>query len=160
MGVAGVGARELEDVYRQRYDAFVRVAGAIAGDADVGHDAVQEAFASLLRGRAGFRREAPVEAWAWRAVINAARRARGRRLHTGDAPPEAGSLNGDAAEHAVVRRWIAVLPERQRLAIFLRYFADLDYRSIAEALEVEVGTVSATLSSAHAALRKQLEVTR
>ena len=158
--MAGVPAREIEDVYRQRYDTFVRVAGAIAGDAEAGHDAVQEAFASLLRSRGGFRREAPVEAWAWRAVINAARRTRSRRLHVADAPQEAESLNGDAAEDAVVRRWIAVLPERQRLAIFLRYFADLDYRSIAEALDVEVGTVSATLNSAHAALRKHLEVTR
>ena len=51
---------------------------------------------------------------------------------------------------------IALLPERQRLAIFLRYYADLDYRSIAEALGVEVGTVSATLATAHASLRKAL----
>jgi DNA-directed RNA polymerase specialized sigma24 family protein len=36
--------------------------------------------------------------------------------------------------------------------VFLRYYADLDYRSIAEALEIEVGTVSATLSAAHTAL--------
>ncbi|MGH2781650.1 MAG: RNA polymerase sigma factor [Thermoleophilaceae bacterium] len=53
------------------------------------------------------------------------------------------------------------MPERQRLAVFLRYYGDLDYRSIASALDVEVGTVSATLSAAHSALRKQLrEVTR
>lgn len=47
--------------------------------------------------------------------------------------------------------------ERQRLAVFLRYFADLDYRSIAAALDVEVGTVSATLAAAHAALRRSLQ---
>ena len=50
--------------------------------------------------------------------------------------------------------WVAALPERQRLAVFLRYFADLDYRSIATALDIEVGTVSATLAAAHAALRR------
>ena len=44
--------------------------------------------------------------------------------------------------------WVRNLPERQRVAVFLRYWADLDYRAIAEVLEVEVGTVSATLSSA------------
>jgi len=38
----------------------------------------------------------------------------------------------------------------------LRYYADLDYRGIAEVLEIEVGTVSATLSQAHAALRARL----
>lgn len=51
---------------------------------------------------------------------------------------------------------IALLPERRRLALFLRYSADLDYRGIARALDVEVGTVSATLSAAHAALRRAL----
>jgi RNA polymerase sigma factor (sigma-70 family) len=52
---------------------------------------------------------------------------------------------------------VASLPERQRLAVYLRYFADLDYRSIATALDVEVGTVSATLATAHAALRRSYE---
>jgi DNA-directed RNA polymerase specialized sigma24 family protein len=46
------------------------------------------------------------------------------------------------------------------LAVFLRYHADLDYRSIAVVLGVEVGTVSATLASAHAAIRKGLSGVR
>jgi DNA-directed RNA polymerase specialized sigma24 family protein len=41
--------------------------------------------------------------------------------------------------------------------VFLRYYAGLDYRSIVSALGVEVGTVSATLSSAHTALRRSLK---
>jgi RNA polymerase sigma factor (sigma-70 family) len=57
----------------------------------------------------------------------------------------------------MVRAWVASLPERQRLAVFLRYFADLDYRSIAAALDVEVGTVSATLATSLAALRRASE---
>ena len=57
--------------------------------------------------------------------------------------------SGHDVEDLGLRRWIAALPERQRLAIFLRYFADLDYAAIAAALEIEVGTVSATLNSAH-----------
>jgi DNA-directed RNA polymerase specialized sigma24 family protein len=36
----------------------------------------------------------------------------------------------------------------------LRHFAGLDYRGIAAALDIEVGTVSATLSAAHQALRR------
>jgi RNA polymerase sigma factor (sigma-70 family) len=52
---------------------------------------------------------------------------------------------------------VAALPERQRLVVYLRYYADLDYRAIAEVLGVEVGTVSATLSSAHQALRRSLK---
>jgi RNA polymerase sigma factor (sigma-70 family) len=54
---------------------------------------------------------------------------------------------------------IAQLPERQRLVVFLRYYADLDYRGIAGVLEVTVGTVSASLAAAHATLRNALEAT-
>jgi RNA polymerase sigma factor (sigma-70 family) len=52
---------------------------------------------------------------------------------------------------------LAALPERQRLVVFLRYFADLEYREIATALGIETGTVSATLHAAHANLRRALE---
>jgi len=67
------------------------------------------------------------------------------------------STNHRPESDAEVRAWIATLPERQRLAVFLRYFADLDYRSIAAALDVEVGTISATLALAHTALRRSHE---
>ena len=58
---------------------------------------------------------------------------------------------------AAVRDAVAALPERQRLALFLRYYADLDYAAIADALGVRRGTVSATLNHAHAALREALQ---
>jgi RNA polymerase sigma factor (sigma-70 family) len=48
------------------------------------------------------------------------------------------------------------LPERQRLALFLRYYADLDYRTIADTLGIRPGTVAATLNAAHATLRSTL----
>lgn len=154
----GAGVRDLEDLYRRQYERFARVAAAVAGDVEAGHDAVQEGFASLLRGRDAFRGEAPLEAWAWRAVLNAARKARARRLETVDDVGEVAAGDGMVGDGAIVRGWVAALPERQRLAVFLRYYADLDYRAVAAALDVEVGTVSATLSSAHRALREQLEV--
>jgi DNA-directed RNA polymerase specialized sigma24 family protein len=46
---------------------------------------------------------------------------------------------------------------KQRLTVYLRYYADLDYREIATVLDVAVGTVSATLSAAHRSLRKTIE---
>ena len=50
------------------------------------------------------------------------------------------------------------LSERQRLVLFLRYYADLDYSTIAEALSISGGTVGATLTAARAALAHVLEV--
>jgi RNA polymerase sigma-70 factor, ECF subfamily len=57
---------------------------------------------------------------------------------------------------AKVGEAIAALPERQRIAIFLRHYADLDYEAIAEALGIERGTVAATLHKAHTKLQQVL----
>lgn len=150
---------ELEAVYRRRYRHFLRVATAIVGDEASGHDAVQEGFSQALREQSSFRSEGPLEAWVWRLVVNAALAARRSRVARREAPDavEIPGANGHAPDEVGVRRWVAALPERQRLAVYLRYYADLDYRSIADALGVEVGTVSASLSSAHQALRRSLE---
>ena len=151
---------DLEALYTSRYGAFVRVASAISGTSAGGLEAVQEAFAQALASLETFRGEAPLEAWVWRIVINSARAQRREPQLESLRRFETPSRNGDDPDEFGVRRWIAVLPERQRLAVFLRYYADLDYRAIAAALGVEVGTISATLSAAHTALRARLEGVR
>jgi len=139
-----------------RYRQFLRVATAIGGDEEAGHDAVQEGLADVLRHRRAFRGEGPLEAWVWRAVVNAAHRGRSRRPAVASLAAEDPTTNGAAGDEHHIRPWLAALPERQRLAVFLRYYADLDYRTIASVLEVEVGTVSATLSAALTSLRRSL----
>jgi RNA polymerase sigma-70 factor, ECF subfamily len=146
---------ELEQLYRNRYERFLRVALAIVGDEAGARDAVQEGFARALKRSRSFAGDGPLEAWVWRIVVNAALAVRGDRWSLAE-PTELVAL-GETVEGEEVRRWIARLPERQRLAVFLRYYADLDYRAIAVALEIEPGTVSATLSAAHTTLRRQLE---
>jgi RNA polymerase sigma factor (sigma-70 family) len=145
---------ELETLYRERHGHFVRVARAITGDPERAHEAVQDAFANAIRSRRAFRGDAPLEAWVWRAVVNAARKALRRPL------VEAGSRD-DAVEWprklGELAPTLAALPERQRLVVFLRYYADLDYRAIAAVLDVEVGTISATLAAAHRTVRRSLE---
>jgi RNA polymerase sigma-70 factor (ECF subfamily) len=156
-----VSLEELEAIYRREGAAFERVAIAIVGDEQLGCDAVHDAFVLAVRGRRSFRREAPVEAWLWRIVINEARKAwsyESRMLAT--RPEEldtaVDSQNG-AGDRMRLRALIAALPERQRLALFLRHYADLDYEAIAQALGVRPGTVAATLSTARKRLRGQLE---
>lgn len=155
--VKGARIRDLEEVYRLRYPQFLRVAAAIGGNEDAGHEAVQEGFADVLRHRRTFRGDGPLEAWIWRAVVNAAYRTHSKRplptplVDTETTENSAGSDNTD------IRSWLVALPERQRLAVFLRYYADADYKTIASILKVEVGTVSATLSAALTSLRRSLE---
>ncbi len=150
---------ELERVYLSLLPQFCRVAAAITGDRETGADAVHDAFVGCVRNAAGYRGEGTVEAWVWRAVVNSA-----LRIHR-DARPSAelgpavlGSAeNGHAPDRsASVRAALSLLPERQRQVLFLRYFADLDYRTIAEVLGIAVGTVGAALHQAHAALRASL----
>ncbi len=92
----------------------------------------------------------------WACVVNAARAARPRQESPIDEEaPDTGKEDGRPSSS--FRGLIVLLPERQRLALFLRYYADLDYRSIADVLGVEIGTVGATLNKAHTTLRQQLE---
>jgi len=162
VGGKGATPAQIEALYRARFGHFVRVAVAICGDSERGRDVVQNAFSAAIRHRRSFRGEAPLEAWVWRIVVNEARRA---ALEPIPAPAIEGaeSMNGhggDEHDPFEIRRWIVALPDRQREAIFLRYFADLDYGTIAEALGIEIGTVSATLGAAHRSLRKKLQEVR
>jgi len=141
---------QLESLYRARLPEFRRVAAAIAGDRELGRDAVQEAFASAVRSRSRYRGRGTLEAWVWRIVVNAARDARRKRPATAE-PREAAS-NGHTPVLA-----LDLLTERQREIVFLHYYADLDYASIAEALAISPGTVGATLNAARRTLRRALE---
>lgn len=138
---------ELEALYRAKLPEFRRVAVAIAGERELGHDAVQEAFAAAVRRRRSFRRRAPLEAWVWRIVVNKARDARRRR------PPAVAAL----VEPHVPDVPLEALTARQREIVFLHYYADLDYAEIAAALGVSAGTVGATLTAARRTLRATLE---
>jgi DNA-directed RNA polymerase specialized sigma24 family protein len=141
---------ELEALYRAKLPEFRRVAAAIAGDRELGRDAVQEAFARAVRRRRDFRGSGSLEAWVWRIVVNAARDA--RRRTAASPPPIETATNG----HAPVLT-LDPLTERQREIVFLHYYADLDYAAIAEALEISAGTVGATLNAARRTLRQALE---
>jgi RNA polymerase sigma-70 factor (ECF subfamily) len=137
-------------VYRRRLFEFRRVATAIAGSRDAGCDAVQDAFARAVHRREQFRGEGSLDAWLWRIVVREARDLSARRVDSpfddeiGVEPAGAGELGALVGE----------LPERQRLVLFLRYYADLDYAVIADALEISGGTVGATLNQARESLRR------
>jgi RNA polymerase sigma factor (sigma-70 family) len=155
--MGSVPLAELEALYRRDYRRFLRVASAILRDETRAVDAVQDAFASAIRRQRQFRGEGPLEAWVWRMVVNAALKERGRRRHVELTDFE---VAAPSEEPTLVAEAIARLPERQRLALFLRYYADLDYESIAAALEVSSGTVGATLNAAHMSLRRLLQEVR
>ena len=155
----GVALDEIESLYRTRLAVFRRVARGVVGDPDAARDAVQDAFAQVVRNRASFRGEGSLEGWVWKTVLNCARmqlRAAGTKARLVPAEPETASNGHSPDADLRVRAAIAALPERQRLIVFLRYFADLDYAGIADVLDISPGTVAATLSNAHSAVRRLL----
>lgn len=148
---------EIEALYRRRHHVFFRVARAITGDEEAAAEAVQDGFANAIRSRRTYRGAGPLEGWLWWAVVNAARKSL-RPVEADIAVVGGGGHGYDAPEHVQeLAPLIAALPERQRIAVFLRYYADLDYRGIAAVLGIEVGTVSATLAAAHRAIYRELQ---
>jgi RNA polymerase sigma factor (sigma-70 family) len=153
----GASLAEIEAVYRARFGEFCSVAAAILRDREAGRDAVQDAFAKAVRSRREFRREGSLDAWLWRTVVNTAIAKRRRRSapHLVVQETTTEELGRDD-----VRTVIQQLPERQRLVVFLRYWADLDYAAIAEALAISPGTVAAALHAAHGSIRNSLQEVR
>ena len=147
---------QIETVYRDEFGRFYRVAFAIVRDEGLAWDAVQEGFAGAIRGQSGFRGEAPLGAWLWRSVVNAAVKvSKQRRTDL----PLLGVPEPQVEEPSPPDRVeLGDLSERQRLIVFLRYYADLDERTIGVILGIKRGTVSATLHAALTTLRQNLEV--
>jgi RNA polymerase sigma factor (sigma-70 family) len=163
IGRRGARLDDIERLYRRRVGAFLASVTAFLGDADAALDAVQDGFVLAIRKRASFRGEADLEAWVWRIVLNAARDRAGigsrqtalaNRVASDDQIRSAVSRNDT---HVELRGLVSALPERQRLAVFLRYYADLSYSQLGQVLGVDPGTIAASLNAAHRTLRQQLE---
>jgi RNA polymerase sigma factor (sigma-70 family) len=157
MADRGATRGEIEAVYRERFRAFLLTATAMLRDGEAALDVVQDAFAVALDQQRTFRREANVEAWIWRIVLNLAHDKQRARHRQAFGPEEAELRDEPTSRHDDLRSRLLALPERQRLTVFLRYYADLSYDEIAAALGVRPGTVAASLNAAHATLRSKLE---
>jgi RNA polymerase sigma-70 factor, ECF subfamily len=55
-----------------------------------------------------------------------------------------------------VRAAVSALPPKFRIAVLLRYFDDLSYEQMAEALHCSMGTVASRLSRGHRMLAERL----
>jgi RNA polymerase sigma-70 factor (ECF subfamily) len=157
----GAPIEEIAAVYAKSGPRLRRVAAGILGDTDAAQDVVQEAFARAIRKRTSFARMGPVEAWLWRVVVNTAlnhRRADAREAAAGRRFGSSAPIPEDlSADHAGVRSLVATLPDRQRAALFLHYYADFDYNTIARILEIRSGTVGKLLHDARAAIGPEVD---
>jgi RNA polymerase sigma factor (sigma-70 family) len=148
-------AAAIERLYRERYTRFRNGVATVTGSHESAHDAVQEGCARALRTSRQYAGRGSLEGWVWRIVLRTAleQRRPGRDLSLEEVDPGFVEPERDPALTAAVRS----LPPRRRLIVFLRYFADLPYRTIAEVLGIDEGTVAATLAQARHALAEILD---
>lgn len=148
-------AAAIEHLYRERYSRFRNGVAPVAGSYEAAHDAVQEGFARALRARRQYAGRGSLEAWVWRIVLRAAleQRRPGEQVEPDAVEPAFVEPERDLELASALR----ALPARRRLIVFLRYFADLPYQTIAEVLAIDAGTVAATLAQAKEALATILD---
>lgn len=152
----------LDDFAAQQSVPLTRFAFLLCGDHQRAEDLVQDAYLALYR---RFSRTLPIEApvaYARRAIVNAqishARRRSSSERITGELP-ELPSAAPDSAEQDAMWRALAVLPDRQRAVLVMRYYLDLPDAAIAETLSCREGSVRSLATRAFAALRTSPQLT-
>jgi len=166
MVAAGQGDRIAFAEIVNRHNAKVyRLASRFLGNRQEATDVAQDAFLRILAAAPDYRPGAAFGTYLFRVVSNLCldalrkrRRAQGEELQD----PKSGDLS---AEEEFLRneRAVAVsvalfsLPPRQRLAVLLKYYEDLNYREIAEVLKTSQKGVERLLARARSALLSSLK---
>jgi RNA polymerase sigma-70 factor (ECF subfamily) len=168
VGRALAGDREaVERVARRALELALRTAAATLGTREGAADVAQDVAVDVLRDLHTLRDAASFEPWVHRITVRRTlrylRRHGGRArlerelsgVHEHDQPST--SSDDDAIDRwsatPALRRALAELPPRQRVALALRYIAGLTDEEIAAALGCPRGTAGALLSRGRAALR-------
>jgi RNA polymerase sigma-70 factor (ECF subfamily) len=144
--------KSVEAVYRADAERLWRAIYAFAGDAELASDAVAEAFAQVLHRGAAVRDPA---AWIWRTAFRisaGAMKARGSSDPVRADPVGYADRYSDPDLLPALRR----LPDAQRAAVILFYYADLPIRDIASRLGTNSLAVRANLSRGRSRLRQLL----
>jgi RNA polymerase sigma-70 factor, ECF subfamily len=148
---------ELVDRYKNLVYAIV---ARMVTDRTQADDLAQEVFLKVHRGLPYFRGEARLSTWIYRIVLNVCTQARGRRRAevTGVEPlQEPGGTDASFADFELRERLekaIAQLPENYRLLISAHYLDGVQYESLAEALNIPIGTIKTHLYRAKRRLRE------
>jgi RNA polymerase sigma-70 factor (sigma-E family) len=147
---------------REQTAALLRSAYLLTGSSASAEDLVQE---TLLRLYPKWQRvmsaDVPI-AYVRRSLVNAylnqRRKPSSREIAVDELPERADGrdIGLDITNRDLVWRMLAGLSGRQRAALVMRFFHDLDDQEIAEVLQCRVGTVRSLVSRGLVALRDQV----
>lgn len=148
MGVGMSANRSFESWYRSTYARLLTAMVAVCGDRDLASDATDEALSRAWRRWETVQVMSSPEGWTYRAALNLVRSRLRRRRVEQRLLPRLVSRPHVSAPAGEVWELVRALPPRQRLAVVLRYVADLDEREIATVMGITRGTVASTLAAA------------
>ena len=144
---------ELYDRHAARMLAVARVLTGSTTDAE---DAVQQTFLDLYRARHALARAERPQAYAFRALRNAALRIRERRREAELADELPAPASADGTDTAALERALARLPADQREVITLKVDAELTFAEIGRTLEISPNTAASRYRYALERLRDAL----
>jgi RNA polymerase sigma-70 factor, ECF subfamily len=153
-------AADFERLYRNTYRRILGTLITLVRDRATAEDCAQETYERAYRAWAGWKPDAPVEAWLHRIAINVAisDRRHQRLRQAGElvrrlGRPESGADPSTVAERSDLVQAMKKLPTKQAAALVLRHFHGYSNREIAAAIGVPEQTVASRLAAA----RKQLQ---
>jgi RNA polymerase sigma-70 factor, ECF subfamily len=138
----------------------------------------QDVFLRVYRSRSGYEASAKFSTWLYRIATNLAvnhardtRHERPEKTVRLDEPDQETGTTPDLADGsltveeqmlrgerlAAIRRKVEALPERQRLAVIMHKYQQMDYRQIAEVLKLSESGTKSLLFRAYETLREQLK---
>ena len=153
-----------EILIQRHQDAAWRAAYRFLGDRVEAEDAVQEAFLRIFHAANRYQPTARFRTYLYRILtrlcldqIQKKRPVYRQELsHVIDKAPSAGECLVARECEDDVRRALAALPPKQRMAVLLRYYEGLSYADIATALDSTVKAVERLLARARATLQGRL----
>ena len=146
------------DYVTSRGGSLLRMAYLLTHNLADAEDLVQSALAKTYQAWDRIEDRAALDGYVRRAMVNTHisswRRRRLEEYPTDEIPDQAvGDHASDSALQDVLRRALDRLPAKMRIAVVLRYYADMSEAEIAQFLGVSQGTVKSTVSRAVAKLR-------
>jgi RNA polymerase sigma-70 factor (ECF subfamily) len=161
---AGGSHAAFAEIVTRHFQPVYRLIWRMTGGAADAEDMAQDTFVKLWKNPAQLRDGVALRGWLMRvaanAVIDGSRRVRPGTLEDAPEVADPQAMPGaplDRAEAArLVDSRIAVLPERQRLALSLVYFEGLSNIEAAAAMEVSVDALESLLARARRSLKESL----
>jgi len=152
------------EIYDGEYKSLVRLAVLLVHDVPTAEEVVQDAFEAMHTALRRLRDSEKALSYLRQAVVNRSRSVlRHRTVVDKNAPkPAPDEPSAEHAAMALIERTAVVaalraLPERQREAIVLRYYADFSEADIAAAMGISRGAVKSHTARGMTALRSILE---